>query len=502
MKILSRFDVPTLEAGTIPPSRPQIDRPVTASSAIAPSDSASQMAVRPTSAVSFGGSAVKHVVTARCNAGVTSNSFIASAVDPSGSVLMPPPSHFNAHAQQPPTSSQSRHPPAFDTNAWQQPSASHVPGGLALITTTDSSAQRVQGSCNATGPYSHDTSLASGARSLLLEKASPPAIDTYTPRPSTAPVTTEHLNQLLPPRRELSFLTRKAVQTVENVADTGSEHDHAVGENSTGLTNRATTVVTQPTAATTTSKKKRGTAKSTTKAPAARKPRISTTKPKKKANAEPVTEIPVPRIEELLKEASVTQKNTTNIDTQTLLTRAETRRNDASVSNATEAFQQGHDVGPASASMSAVQVSDSQEQLAIRAQNCPPCAPADQLISISTPGAPIAMPLQIRHQSPQRQQDTFDNNIHAYTQAANNNTTSHPTTSFRAPNSALSLLLHDPNFAQPQEKLSAWSALPANVQEQALNTYFCQQLQSPEFTKLCKTIEQNWRKQHFPPYTG
>ena len=195
MKILSRANIPTLEAGAFPAHRPQTAPKLSSSRGIGIDDSVSHHTNRPISTVADSGQALQNVGW-RANAAMSSTS-VSGVAQASSYVMQVPPSRL-ATPGQPDHSyhshgAASRSSPRFHNAGLERNSL--VPSSSSKTLVTEHVAD-IQSDVYKTPSH---------------ESSHPTQVNVYTPRPFAAPATPSlGLDQALPPRRELPFKVAKA----------------------------------------------------------------------------------------------------------------------------------------------------------------------------------------------------------------------------------------------------------------------------------------------------
>ena len=453
MKMLSRAQVPTIEAGTFPA------RPQTAFNA-APSKSASlaesQVDTRPYSA------AARLDISQNPAASLVSpdrildlNKRPATAI----STMMPPPSHF---------------------------------------------LNPTQGNAGRAGNQQYES-----------QPRAP--IDLYTPRPSMVPaVTSQHFSQLLPARRELPFektdssphsstpyvastprVLRSATKPSEEPEPTPVKQSSSSNQTKKAPVRKRASAASQNAA----SKKNARPAKVTKTASkgAASSAAKSRTLLQKQAELQK-EETPVPSIEEVLirkqpQAAPDSVHKSNDIDTQALLIRAEDVHNsglrmictkDVSPSKQpalehptvysagqSSAAPQFHPVSQVQVPVSSAPQTQAPISPLKTASATYPCTPANQTINPSTPSAPFAQHIVDAAPDPLSQESP------------------NPLANIT---SAYDTLLQDPAFADPDSKLASWAALPDDQRKEALNTFICNQYldETGGFQRLCELMTHSW----------
>lgn len=472
MKMLSRFQVPTIEAGTFP-HRPQTAGPAI-SKAVEQPVSAGPLSTRPFTAVR-----AISLTDSRQIASATLKPVFVEAAKLSAPQL---------HTGQ-------------------------VDNSIATSCQELSRAPVVEVSPST--PHTHF----SGASA---ESQPPAAISLYTPRPSVAPsLESQHVSQMLPPRRELPFEKSKAVERPVSARvlrsasqpspsperGTSKEAEEQAQKQQARKTN--TTDSHLPGAKRNRSPAKKS-AEETKPKQAAKRARQSRAK---KAD-DPTTDLP--SIQDVLEKSVGTDRGLPNtskaLDTQALLTRADAlnrpkqsrspdkvdipmqehaggARKLGNINPVDKPVTEAHSLQvevPASSAPAVPEPSVSAPAPLLSplksAATAYPCTPANQMLS-PNPTTPVA--------------PTVQHTMNAATATAPLIPDTTPMTS-----PAYVALLKHPLFTPPNSDsngthgLEGWSSLPASDQQTALQTWICEQYEDKEanapFLQLCKTLGEMW----------
>ena len=457
MKLFSRANVPTLEAGTFPAQRPG-----TATSN-GSSNAAASMSVSTRPATATG---TINNTTSRFFPNHMQNT-VERPTTASASVMMPPPRMST-------TMSAESKKPENDMPRYN--------GAPPICQTIDNFLAKT----NKIGPET----LPANRFEDQNRQAAKSTIDLYTPRPSTAPdATSQHLSQL-PPRRDLPFTKRgsggrssashpsgledascasgsktkhQAAQAPELVGEAGSQEEQPIDK----------ALQTGP------AKRKRPATRASTKKqastePVAKKPRAAASRKKKKGK-ETKEGAPVPSVEELLKKYAVDTSGEQAIDAkamdiQALLDKIGHLQNEKMQGGIEQDHRKKVQVEVAGAS---VEVPDSQASLSAEQPShltdLTPCTPADKLINPGTPSAPtVAHTVNIiptpDDSSPVKHQSLTEQASEPDPEA-------------------------DPNFADWKQKGDNWAAQSEADKQRGVKDFARQCLWDDDFMELCKVME-------------
>jgi hypothetical protein len=448
MKLLSRAQVPTIEAGTFP------QRPQTATSTgLLNTAGHLQVDNRPVSAAANLGAEKVSKSTISPEEATKAFQRPVTAV----SSLMPPPSRFTSAVK----------PGTVDLQCLQsQHDTSWALTTAKVDNFTEADASK-GGSCLDIGPAT--------------------TISLYTPRPSAASATTsQHFRQLLPPKRELPFEkskpeSRSSSSRVLRSATKDSAEPEASVPKPTNVSTKSQKAQGRKSATTSSQpsiqKRKRTYAKSSAAsdtAPSAKKGQSTRAKPPQAKREDS----PLPSIEEVLEDQNPRGiQESKSVDTQDLLSRAEQVHSSGLHTSAAKpiAFEEPN---PSLNDTFAprVEVPDSSADAVASCTTKPganhfPCTPASQLINPSTPSAPVICHTVDTAPAPASDENPFSTVADAY-----------------------SLLMRTPAFAHSDPKLASWTALPEHQQLEALKNFMCEQYddKTGRFQQLCKMMERTW----------
>lgn len=456
MKLFSRANVPTLEAGTFPAQRPG----TATSNGSANAAASMSVSTRPATAT---GSIINS--TSRFFPNHMQNT-VERPITASASVMMPPP-RMNT------TMSAESKKPENDIAPYN--------GTPAICQTIDNFLAKA----NKVGPET----LPANHLENQNEQAAKSAIDLYTPRPSTAPeATSQHLSQL-PPRRDLPFTKRgsggrisasrpsgledascasgpktkhQAAQAPELVGEAGSQEEQSIDK------------ALQPGPV----KRKRPATRASTKKQAstesvAKKPRAAASRKKKGKETKEST--PVPSVEELLEKHAVDTSGEQAIDakamdTQALLDKIGHLQNEKMQGGIEQDHRKRVQVEVAAAS---VEVPDSQASLSAEQPShltdLLPCTPADKLIKPGTPLAPAAVHTANILPTPD-----------------DSSPVKHPSRTKHASGVDLEA---DPKFTDWKQKGNDWAAQSDVDKQKRVKDFARQCLWDDDFMELCKVME-------------
>ena len=457
MKLLSRARIPTIEAGTFPQRRTTAEanvnhvetRPTTAPVLLHSSSGAPDLANRPATAISS---------------------------------LMPPP--MDASHRQP----------------------------LAPLSTNHNNRQQAidNGNKTRTGPITEMT--AAQVKDLANANALS-AINLYNSRPSAAPVlNSQHFSQLLPPKRELPFektahfaATPFAIsRTLRSASKAAVEAQASPSKpvKAPAKTKRTSTSKTSAGSSQTASQKRKRNTSKVQEADA--EPTWSAAKKKTKSAAPKLVEEepPVPSIDEIWNSGeheNLDGECAGTIDTQALLARAEQvrtaglevsqRRTTSPIKHTLPAFPNAMVASMPVQGSAGDEIVAIDLDVAVPHRSGPviptspakinelatfPCTPAHQLmLNPSTPAAPLV-------------QHTIDTAPDpACTAGAD---------LFNKVQDAYLLLMQHPAFANSDEQIAAWMALPTEQRKQALQQFMAEQYMNRDggFETIVKVLSECW----------
>ena len=490
MKVLSRADVPTVEAGSFPATKPQtIHHPPTTN--ILPDDSASQIG-----GLSCGSQPYAAKAQPRSELNSASHPFLISA----------PIATTTAHNMLPPMFRSVDHP--VRQLPIMQTSNNHIGGtrsNLSLITGTT-----LVPSINGLN-HRHEASRVHSGRAPHSDESNIDSAQVGSNRCETLQSNTTDLADqsaglLLPPRRELPFPKPKSAAeikfphetnaTAAGVADliTNSSKDNAVKGNkkSAPEQDQAPSIPT--------GKAKRTATKAASKTPAAKKPRVATTRKKPAPKAPPKIEASIPSVDELLQRpelgrmtrsrsvlATQYQPQTQNNKQQSkdpagLAVGGKTPPRDRTRQDVSSSSRQG--VRPPLELRKAAPGPDPEF----------PCTPADQIIQTHTPRPPPATndpgstSKQVHRLEGQAQRDP----VSFFSRVTSGSSTNRAPAVVQTPDDTENVIAKDSPFTNSEASLQAWATLPPEVRNPALREFVCQSIMQPSFVDLCKALEGIW----------
>ena len=496
MKVLSRADVPTVEAGSFPTTKQQPAQ--YQPSNIQPDDSASQIGGINSGPQPY---AIKAPVASEINTGPHPPriSTLTSAPTPHN---MPPPnfrSIDHSFGQLPTIQNPSNRISGNHSNHSSITGTTLVPSIAALGYRADSTR-----GCTGMMPHTEVNNVVSGHIGTNRYE---------NQQSSTTRLADQPTGLLLPPRRELPFPKPKSaskakppqddIRTATRVTDqiTDGPRDRAADNPETKSTEHDL----PPSVPAGKAKGKRAATKTTTKTPA-KKPRVATTRKKSAAKKAAKKDTPIPTVDELLerpelgrmtRSRSILAAEALN---KNLNEQLKSPAKDDGVASALSQPSPRHDSIRRDISLAAsrhvVQDLDSQGTLGEPAQPFP-CTPADQIIQTHTPRPvtvtdnPTSPCKQGHRQEEQSQRDiaTPFSNINYHHHQSAPHKTQVTTSMAKGPEKVLA---NDPSFANSEANLQAWASLPAEIRNPALRDFVCQSIMQPSFVDLCKSLENIW----------
>ncbi|KIW29558.1 hypothetical protein, variant 2 [Cladophialophora immunda] len=487
MKMLSRANVPTVEAGTFPAHKPQVAPRPAALNPVTPSDSVSQIGL------SIPGS----------RENTTNNDMSALCV----SRPMAPPQRFVAPAQPAQYSLSARPPPDGDLRPVQTPDLgrAYPKSNLALSTATT----LVPETQHLRRPLALQNQSEDERGGDIRSRQS--AIASQYPEFQALLGNTDlglHGAQLA------SQITRSQVNHHTCSPFTGGS-DGPVGR--IGRIDEQLTSVQEDSSLTTTTtakgKGKRNAANKPAKAPAVKKPRTAASR-KKTTTKKAQEDKRVPTLDELLQQPGYSllpnttttesrsipclENNPTELDQRKSVEIAETEYDadlhPAQGSSSLGGTTTGCLTRPVSRALSSIpmQYIEGSDESVPKAALAP-CTPADQIIiNPATPASPAAQ----AHTTALPQPTSIP---HHREPGATPHTQEPQSSTLPVPDSALldlaqQCLSADPAFdlSSAQSRLEAWIKLPEPTQATALRTYFCDLIMTEGFSQLCKSVELFW----------
>ena len=519
MTILSRANVPTVEAGSFPVLRPQTAPRPQPSNFLTPSDSTSQIGIQGHGGISYARAALDH-------AGGESKSTVSTMFHPQQAStamnVMPPPAYCPAsiefiHCLFPGQSLASENQQALQSRNDQMGACrSNVSLGTGttlvsrnIVRETDFSATHLD--------------VADPCQRLRADRGdgNRRQIDLQAPCQSAMVGATETSVGLeLPPKRELPFARSKLRSpSGDKNSLTASQSEIISTRELVTATNEAMSATLAPGKGNRKGKGKRAPLRAITKDPVARKPR-STIARKKTSTKSAQDEKIVPTVEELLQQPGthLTRRITR---AQSIVERHQrqtvTDRGKAAEIANSEPLKSSHAesraanpplAGPtrritraASRSLQ-IPTGETHENKADQGLAFA-CTPADQIIVPPTPASPTAAAHLL---SPRAltanpaEPDGSATNLCLQTSSLDPSPEQVVSTSdAKAINHGTPRLEADHWFANSTMSLQSWTDLPADVRHSALRSQMCRLIMDPNFVNLCKTMESMWERMLLEP---
>lgn len=500
MKMLSRANVPTVEAGTFPTQRLQsLPRPPT-TNILTPHESASQIGVSNEAPASY----ARGPLSLRND---TPNDALRTHF-PAGLLTMPPPSHPPV-AMDPVQYHSAVHSSTLEQLQMQQNSGARnecPKSNISLSTATTLVATKDHQLPNTI--MSHGSGTMTRPQQADLDRQ---RIDRYTPqRPSNASRVEQDVGLSMPPRRDLPFPIRK---WGTNGQDSPKSPDNRAPASCRNQPREVTEPLeaevdgSRSVSSTAKGKRKRAPTKAApTVKTTVKKPRAATTRKKVSAKP-PQPETPVPTLEELLQRPGYSSLRCTTRslripDAQKAHPATEQKSNvKVSISEPSSPTREVGQAGSpslvgtirrmtrsASRSLAHIPTREMREprEPDSNVYRSEPCTPADQIIAPRTPDPPAASAYPSAAMEPAATPATDAR------EQASVNLPSSPQIPDALLHQAHCILASDPQFANAHERLHAWSSLPEPTRNTAVNSYFCRLIMDPNFGKLCKTVDLFW----------
>ncbi|OAP62051.1 hypothetical protein AYL99_04254 [Fonsecaea erecta] len=486
MKMLSRADVPTVEAGTFPTRKPPPAPRSVARSLVAPSDSASQMG--------------RSIPRQREH---PTNDDALSLFRPVPTVMsaMPPPQMFPVPAQGGKYSLSVRPPPDGDLRTAQAPDLqpAYPKSNISLSTATT----LVPGGQRLTFRAVQDQSEPEGLgdiRNGQSTRASPPRPGFETSRRDIG--LGLRGGQLAPTVTRSEVNSHSHSQLGRGNGDVGS----GKGQSDRHLTGLEVDSVL--TGTTTKGKGKRAATNKTTKTPVAKKPRPAASR--KTSTTKQAEDKRVPTVDELLQQPGYSLlPNTTTVGApcnprvEDYTTELVQTRNLEIAETDYEADQlqtQGspflgsttnrHMTRSVSRALSSIPLQHARESGGrVHQATLPPCTPADQIMSSpATPASPVTQTHTSAPPQPTSLSETSSNTRVPQSSGAP------PVTDSALLAVAQQCLSTDPAFdlSSAKSRLDAWLKLPEPARALALRAYFCDLVMTEGFSQLCKSVDMFW----------
>ncbi|KIX98410.1 uncharacterized protein Z520_05711 [Fonsecaea multimorphosa CBS 102226] len=495
MKMLSRANVPTVEAGTFPAHKPQAAARPVAPNLVAPSDSASQIGLSMPSPRKYA-----------ANDDMSALSLSRPAT--SGHSAMPPPQMFLAPAQSAQYPLNVRPPPDRDLRTAQAPDLgpAYPKSNISLSTATTLVPDKQQLRLRAMQNQSEFEDVGN-IRSRQSTRTSPyfPGLETSRGNISlglrggqlASPVTRSEVNN--------HSYSLHAGGTGGPVLEEGQSDSHLRGGEADSVLSKTTTAKGRA--------KRSAASNKAAKTPAAKKPRTTTTR--KRTTAQKGQEDKrVPTVDELLQQPGYSLlPDTTTVESRSIIPCVENNLTEPDQTKSMEIAETEDDADQALAAQGSpfldgttttrrmtrsasqalsrvpLQQNVKESNGLVKTAALPPCTPADQIISNpATPASPVAQahttaPPQPTTSLPHRREpqsstlpvpatDTFLLGLHTAQQC----------------------LSDDPAFdlSSAQSRLAAWLKLPESTQTTTLRAYFCELIMTEGFSQLCKTVDMFW----------
>lgn len=491
MKILSRANVPTVEAGSFPSNRPQQPVQHPTPTHILPDDSASQI----------GG----------CNP--VPQSFATNVH--LGSELNLAPHSFLTQGAAATAAAHSMPPPML-----QRPS-NHSLGQLPTMKNSISRATGNQSNLSVTtgttlvpaiGALSHASEVNTGYRG----RASQLEVNNTVPAQREAhqyetDLTDPSAGLLLPPRRELPFIKAKPATEVR------SPHNTTI--TTTGVADQTANIshngMTEPPEASdrgqdqapsvNKGKSKRVATKTGARPPTAKKPRAPATRKKPPTKRVVKNKTPVPSVEDLLQRSEVGRwtRSRSLLATQNQSPKHGKSRVVEELVGDTMSGNQAAQISPSResnrqcAEPALMHLDDTEleiEETPMEPESAFPCTPADQIIQTHTPRPPIAALDSVppRKQTPKHKEQIQKGppalfaNINGGVSTDNAPTMVYPLADMDV------RLGRNSQFANADASLEAWATLPPEIRNPDLRDFVCRSIMQPHFVDLCKALETVW----------
>ncbi|EXJ91297.1 hypothetical protein A1O1_04407 [Capronia coronata CBS 617.96] len=530
MKMLSRANVPTVEAGSFPLPKPQPAPRQATSHFLTPSDSASQIGLPTEGTTSYRTGPTDQAASSLSK---YSGPLFHPQPAPVVQSVMPPPSYVPMTTDR----DQDRQPVRLSNiGQWpngqlpnNQTASSRSNISLSTATTLVMPANQSDGLRMAPSRGNVATSVQTGRSAREVDPL-------QIPQSVTTQLVDEQVRLGLPPKRELPF--QKVVKHAVHEQRPQTEIDKE-----RGLDNDDSQSVTSTVAK---GKRKRGVPQKSTKTPGAKKPRATTTRKKAGANSAK-NDTPVPTVEELLQQQGDHMRRRTGPEQKNSSVEVKQSRTHGDAAQSMEIPDStdcstgprvGGDIADASPSLgggcitrritrsaskslACVPVEQAREERTVEiVDQGLPCTPADQVVVPLTPDSPATDTNKSSMAAPAlRCRETASNptrftRSHQTTLDLTEPEHIHPTGSFTCAdpppvqpsadspqpnledlNYAQACLEADTEFAQGEQRLQAWTALPSATRVPALRSYFCRLIMDPGFPVLCKTLSSFWERE-------
>ncbi|KIW99174.1 uncharacterized protein Z519_00837 [Cladophialophora bantiana CBS 173.52] len=492
MKMLSRANVPTVEAGTFPDHKPQAAPRPAAPSLVAPSDSASQVGLS--------------IMGPRNYDDMSALSLSRPAA--AAQSAMPPPQMFLAPAQ--PAQCPSRVRPLADgdsRSAYVSDLGPRYPkSNISLSTATTLVPEKQQPRFRATQPRPRPEDGVD-VHSRQSTRVCQQHLGFQAPRGETG--LGLRGGQLVPQTTIAEVNDQSCSMPSGGDADSASEKGRKYRQPTSVEANNSEPTTT----ATAKGRGKRGVANKAAKTPAVKRPRTAATR-KKTATKKSQEDKRVPTVDELLQQPGYSLLPDGAITKPRSFSRAQNNLAESDQTKGLEIAETEYDVDQPPAQGSAclggtatrhITRSASRVLSSVPIQRAagddrhvyktapPPCTPADQTITNAlTPASPVAQahttaalaqPMCLSHSGePEATPDS---------QAQ---TPPLPVTDDVLLGLAQKCLSADPAFdlCSARSRLEAWLSLPEPTQATALRTYFCELIMTDGFSQLCRSVDLFW----------
>ncbi|KAK5050623.1 hypothetical protein LTR84_003905 [Exophiala bonariae] len=475
MKLLSRANVPAVEAGSLPQNKPRQPVQIQAPTNILPEDSASQIGGFHPLPQSYGMSADlgSDVNRATHSMLISGGSAIATARNMPPPILRP-----SIHPLgQPPTMKDSTNFTVGNHSTLSMTTGTTLVPGIHTFQALPPDAT-AQHRIIATRPE---------VKIIVPSPSQPNEHDTHRHERDDLKGPTSGL--LLPPRRELPFIKAKSA------TNTKSSHIPTLATSRADEPCTTSTIENDQSSHTARGRPKRAAIKTPAKPPAAKKPRATTTRKKPAPKKASKKETPVPSVEDLLNrsEPSRWTRSRSLLATQKQLPEQRTQQQgDVQVEDITRGDQVSQILPPRDRDEQRAQPEI--EETPVDTRDTYPCTPADQIIQTHTPRLPTA---PSGSSSPEKQ-------IHLQEEQGQNTpfgllaTISYGSSRQKSPSvphgatNVENQLVPGSDSTSTNANLAAWAALPPEIRNPVLRDFVCESIMQPGFIDLCKELENMW----------
>lgn len=491
MKVLSRAEVPTVEAGSFPTSKPQPAQ--YQPSNIQPDDSASQIGGLNSGPQSY---ATKAPVASEINSGPHPPCISTLTSAPTAHTMPPPNFRSIDHSV--------GHLPAIQ-NATNQISGNHSnlssTTGTTLVPTINTLSYRPDGTRGYIGMTAH-----SEMNNVVAGQVGTNRCENQ--QSSTTHLADQSAGLLLPPRRELPFSKPKSptkgppphegITTAAGVTDimTNSAGDWAI-DNPKMSDPEQDLAPSIPAG-----RAKRAATKTTTKTPA-KKPRVATTRKKPAAKKPAKNDNPVPSVDELLQQPEFGRMTRSRsilaaqASNQSLNQQSKGPFRDAGSASTLEQAAPSRDRSKQDVSFPTrnpvVQELEIQETLG-EADHTFPCTPADQIIQTHTPRPPTMAdgPVSPSRRVHRQEEQALKNPARSLSIINHQSSPNKAPAGVHMSDGMENAGANDSPFANSEASLQAWATLPPEIRNPALRNFVCHSIMQPSFVDLCKALENIW----------